>query len=158
MPAAITYVDTTVPGAVPEGIVLRYGTFYGPGASAAVLELVRKRRLPVIGGGTGVWSFIEVSDAAAATLAAVGHGAPGVYNVVDDDPAPVAEWLPYLAQVAGAKPPMRLPGWVGRLLAGEFVVAQMTTSRGSSNEKARKELGWEPRYPSWRQGFRAWVG
>jgi 2-alkyl-3-oxoalkanoate reductase len=151
-------VDTTVPGAVPEGIVLRYGTFYGPGASAAVLELVRKRRLPVIGDGTGVWSFIEVSDAAAATLAAVGHGAPGVYNVVDDDPAPVAEWLPYLAQVAGAKPPMRLPGWVGRLLAGEFVVAQMTTSRGSSNEKARKELGWEPRYPSWRQGFRAWVG
>ena len=158
MPAAITYVDTTVPGAVPEGIVLRYGTFYGPGASAAVLELVRKRRLPVIGGGTGVWSFIEVSDAAAATIAAVGHGAPGVYNVVDDDPAPVAEWLPYLAQVAGAKPPMRLPGWAGRLLAGEFVVAQMTTSRGSSNEKARKELGWEPRYPSWRQGFRAWVG
>ena len=157
MPAAITYVDTTVPGAVPEGIVLRYGTFYGPGASDAVLELVRKRRLPVIGGGTGVWSFIEVSDAAAATLAAVGHGAPGVYNVVDDDPAPVAEWLPYLAQVAGAKPPMRLPGWVGRLLAGEFVVAQMTTSRGSCNEKARKELGWEPRYPSWRQGFRAWV-
>jgi 2-alkyl-3-oxoalkanoate reductase len=157
-PAAITYVDTTVPGAVPEGIVLRYGTFYGPGASAALLELVRKRRLPVIGGGTGVWSFVEVSDAAAATLAAVGHGAPGVYNVVDDDPAPVAEWLPYLAQVAGAKPPMRLPGWVGRLLAGEFVVAQMTTSRGSSNEKARKELGWEPRYPSWRQGFRAWVG
>jgi 2-alkyl-3-oxoalkanoate reductase len=158
MPAAITYVDTTVPGAVPEGIVLRYGTFYGPGASDPILEMVRKRRLPVIGGGTGVWSFIEVSDAAAATLAAVGQGAPGVYNVVDDDPAPVAEWLPYLAQVAGAKPPMRLPGWAGRLLAGEFVVAQMTTSRGSSNEKARKELGWEPRYPSWRQGFRAWVG
>jgi 2-alkyl-3-oxoalkanoate reductase len=83
--------------------------------------------------------------------------APGVYNIVDDDPAPVAEWLPYLAQVAGAKPPLRLPAWLGRLLAGEFVVAQMTTSRGSSNEKARKELGWEPRYPSWREGFRAWV-
>jgi len=157
MPAAITYVDTTVPGAVPEGIVLRYGTFYGPGASDPLVELVRKRRLPVIGGGTGVWSFIEITDAAAATLAAVGHGAPGVYNVVDDDPAPVAEWLPYLAQVAGAKPPLRLPAWLGRLLAGEFVVAQMTTSRGSSNEKARKELGWEPRYASWREGFRAWV-
>lgn len=157
MPAAITYVDTTVPDAVPEGIVLRYGTFYGPGASDPVVEMVRKRRLPVIGGGTGVWSFIEVTDAAAATIAAVGQGAPGVCNVVDDDPAPVAEWLPYLAQVAGAKPPLRLPAWLGRLLAGEFVVAQMTTSRGSSNEKAKKELGWEPRYASWRQGFRAWV-
>jgi nucleoside-diphosphate-sugar epimerase len=157
MPAAITYVDTTVPGAVPEGIVLRYGTFYGPGASDPVLEMVRKRRLPVIGGGTGVWSFIEITDAAAATIAAVGHGTAGVYNVVDDDPAPVAEWLPYLALAAGAKPPLRLPAWLGRLLAGEFVVAQMTTSRGSSNEKARKELGWEPRYASWREGFRAWV-
>jgi len=157
MPAAITYVDTTVPDAVPEGVVLRYGTFYGPGALDPVVEMVRKRRLPVIGGGTGVWSFIEVTDAAAATIAAVGQGAPGVYNVVDDDPAPVAEWLPYLAQVAGAKPPLRLPAWLGRLLAGEFVVAQMTTSRGSSNEKAKKELGWEPRYASWRQGFRAWV-
>jgi nucleoside-diphosphate-sugar epimerase len=92
-----------------------------------------------------------------ATIAAVGRGVPGVYNVVDDDPAPVAEWLPYLARVAGAKPPLRLPAWLGRLLAGEFVVAQMTTSRGSSNEKARKELGWEPRYASWREGFRAWV-
>jgi nucleoside-diphosphate-sugar epimerase len=157
MPAAITYVDTTVPDAVPEGIVLRYGIFYGPGASDPVVEMVRKRRLPVIGGGTGVWSFIEATDAAAATIAAVGEGAPGVYNVVDDDPAPVAEWLPYLAQVAGAKPPLRLPAWLGRLLAGEFVVAQMTTSRGSSNEKAKKELGWAPRYASWRQGFRAWV-
>jgi nucleoside-diphosphate-sugar epimerase len=157
MPAAITYVDTTVPGAVPEGIVLRYGTFYGPGASDPLVEMVRKRRLPVIGGGTGVWSFIEITDAAAATIAAVGRGAPGVYNVVDDDPAPVAEWLPYLAQVAGAKPPLRLPAWLGRLLAGEFVVAEMTTSRGSSNEKVRKELGWEPRYASWREGFRAWV-
>ena len=120
-------------------------------------SMVRKRQLPVIGGGTGIWSFIEITDAAAATLAAVGHGAPGVYNVVDDDPAPVAEWLPYLAEVAGAKPPLRVPAWLGRLLAGEFVVAQMTSSRGSSNEKARKELGWEPRYASWREGFRAWV-
>ena len=157
MPAAITYVDKTVPLEAPEGVVLRYGTFYGPGASDPLVELVRKRQLPVIGGGTGVWSFIETTDAAAATLAAVGRGAPGVYNVVDDDPAPVADWLPYLAQVAGAKPPLRVPAWLGRLLAGEFVVAQMTSSRGSSNEKARKELGWEPRYPSWREGFRAWV-
>jgi 2-alkyl-3-oxoalkanoate reductase len=155
--AAIRYVDRTVPLEVPEGIVLRYGGFYGPGTGDFVVEMARKRRLPVIGGGTGVWSFIEVTDAAAATLAAVDHGAPGVYNVVDDDPAPVAEWLPYLAKVVGAKPPLRVPAWLGRLLAGEFVVGQMTSSRGSSNEKARKELGWEPRYASWREGFRAWV-
>jgi nucleoside-diphosphate-sugar epimerase len=155
-PAAIRHVEETVPAAAPEGIVLRYGTFYGPGASDVLLDAVRKRQLPVIGGGTGVWSFIEITDAAAATLAAVERGAPGLYNVVDDDPAPVAQWLPYLAQVAGAKPPLRLPAWLGRLLAGEFVVAQMTTSRGSSNQKSRKELSWEPRYPSWRDGFRAW--
>jgi nucleoside-diphosphate-sugar epimerase len=157
MPAAITYVDNAVPAASPEGLVLRYGTFYGPGASDPLVEMVRKRQLPVIGRGTGVWSFIEITDAAAATLAAVGQGAPGVYNVVDDDPAPVAEWLPYLAEVAGAKPPLHVPAWLGRLLAGEFAAAQMTSARGSSNEKARKELGWEPRYASWREGFRAWV-
>jgi nucleoside-diphosphate-sugar epimerase len=156
MVAAIRYVDKTVPLEAPEGIVLRYGTFYGPGASDVLLDAVRKRQVPVIGGGTGIWSFIEITDAAAATLAAVEGGAPGIYNVVDDDPAPVAEWVPYLAQVAGAKPPLRMPGWLGRLLAGGFVVAQMTTSRGSSNQKARKELGWVPRYPSWREGFRAW--
>ena len=146
-----------MPAAVPEGIVLRYGTFYGPGASELLLDALRKRQLPVIGGGTGVWSFLEVTDAAAATIAAVDRGAPGVYNVVDSDPAPVAESLTYLAKVLGAKPPLRIPAWLGRLLAGEFVVAQMTTSRGYSNEKARKELGWEPRYASWREGFRAWV-
>jgi 2-alkyl-3-oxoalkanoate reductase len=156
-PAAIRHVDTTVPREAPEGIVLRYGTFYGPGASDLLLTAVRKRQVPVIGGGTGIWSFIEVTDAAAATVAAVGQGAPGLYNVVDDDPAPVAQWLPYLAQVAGAKPPLRVPAWLGRLLAGEFVVAQMTTSRGASNQKARKELGWVPQYPSWREGFRAWA-
>jgi nucleoside-diphosphate-sugar epimerase len=156
-PAAITYVEKTVPLEAREGIVLRYGGFYGPGASDVLVDMVRKRRVPVIGGGTGIWSFIEITDAAAATLAAVDHGAPGVYNVVDSDPAPVADWLPYLAEVAGAKPPLRMPAWLGRLLAGEFVVAQMTTSRGASNEKARKELGWEPRYESWREGFRAWV-
>jgi nucleoside-diphosphate-sugar epimerase len=157
VPAAIRHVEKTVPLAAPEGIVLRYGTFYGPGASDILLAMARKRQLPVIGGGTGIWSFIEITDAAAATIAAVDRGAPGVYNIVDDDPAPVAEWLPYLAQAAGAKPPLRVPAWLGRLLAGEFVVAQMTTSRGSSNQKARKELGWVPRYPSWREGFRAWV-
>jgi 2-alkyl-3-oxoalkanoate reductase len=156
--AAIQHVDRAVPGAVPEGIVLRYGSFYGPGASDPMLAMVRKRQVPVIGGGTGVWSFIEVSDAAAATLAAVEHGAPGAYNVVDSDPAPVSEWLPYLARVAGAKPPLRVPAWLGRLLGGEFLVMQMTSARGASNEKARKELGWEPRYASWREGFRAWVG
>jgi nucleoside-diphosphate-sugar epimerase len=156
--AAIRHVETTVPLVAPEGIVLRYGSFYGPGASDPLLDMVRKRQLPVIGGGTGIWSFIEITDAAAATLAAVGRGAPGVYNVVDSDPAPVAKWLPYLAEVAGAKPPLRVPAWLGRLLAGEFVVAQMTSARGSSNEKARKELGWEPRYASWREGFRAWAG
>ncbi len=157
-PAAIRHVEETVPMEVPEGIVLRYGGFYGPGASDVLLTMLRKRQVPVIGGGTGVSSFIEITDAAAATLTAVDRGAPGLYNIVDSDPAPVAEWLPYLAQVAGAKPPLRVPAWVGRLLAGEFVVAQMTTSRGYSNEKARKELGWEPRYASWREGFRAWVG
>ena len=155
--AAIQYVDRTVPQAAPEGIVLRYGTFYGPGASDPLLDAVRKRQMPVIGGGTGTWSFIEIGDAAAATLAAVEGGAPGVYNDVDSAPAPVAEWLPYLAEVAGARPPLRLPAWLGRLLAGEFVVAQMTDGRGCSNEKARKELGWDPRYASWREGFRAWV-
>jgi nucleoside-diphosphate-sugar epimerase len=154
---AIKYVEKTVPLEAPEGIVLRYGNFYGPGTGDFLLDAVRKRQVPVIGGGTGVWSFIEITDAAAATLAAVDRAAPGVYNVVDDDPAPVAEWLPYLANVVGAKPPLRVPAWLGRLLGGEFVVGQMTGSRGSSNEKARKELGWEPRFASWREGFRAWV-
>jgi nucleoside-diphosphate-sugar epimerase len=155
--AAGRRVEETVPVAAPEGIVLRYGGFYGPGTGDFLPDMVRKRQVPVIGGGAGVWSFIEITDAAAATLAAVDRGEPGVYNVVDDDPAPVAEWLPYLAKVAGAKPPLRVPAWLGRLLAGEFVVAQMTTSRGYSNEKARKEFGWEPRYASWREGFRAWI-
>jgi nucleoside-diphosphate-sugar epimerase len=155
--AALRHVEQSVPAGVPEGVVLRYGSFYGPGASQPLLDMVRKRQVPVIGGGAGVWSFIETSDAAAATVAAVTGGAPGVYNIVDSDPAPVTEWLPYLAQVLGAKPPLRVPGWLGRLLAGELVVAQMTSVRGSSNEKARKELGWEPRYASWREGFHAWA-
>ena len=156
--AAGRHVEKTVPAAAPEGIVLRYGAFYGPGTGDFLPDTVRKRQVPMIGGGTGVWSFIEITDAAAATIAAVDRGEPGIYNIVDDDPAPVAEWLPYLAKVLGAKPPLRVPAWLGRLLAGEFVVAQMTSARGSSNDKARKELGWEPRYASWREGFRAWVG
>jgi len=156
--AAIRHVEETVPRAAQEGIVLRYGSFYGPGASDVLLDVVRKRQWPLIGGGTGIWSFIEITDAAAATLAAVSNGAPGVYNIADSDPAPAAEWLPYLAGLLGAKPPLRVPVWLGRLLAGEFIVAQMTSARGSSNEKARKELGWEPRFASWREGFRAWVG
>jgi 2-alkyl-3-oxoalkanoate reductase len=155
--AAIRHVEETVPLKAPEGIVLRYGSFYGPGASQVLLDFLRKRQLPVIGGGAGIWSFIEITDAAAATIAAVDHGAPGIYNVVDSDPAPAADWLPYLASVAGAKPPLRVPAWLGRLLAGEFVVTQMTSARGSSNDKARKILGWEPRYASWREGFRDWV-
>ena len=154
---AIKYVEKTVPLEAPEGIVLRYGSFYGPGTGDFLLDAVRKRQLPLIGGGTGIWSFIEITDAAAATLAAVERGEPGVYNVVDSDPAPVAEWLPYLATVVGAKPPLRVPAWLGRLLAGDFAVTLMTSARGSSNDKARKELGWEPRYASWRDGFRAWV-
>ena len=155
--AAIKHVEKTVPLEAAEGIVLRYGNFYGPGTGDFLLDTVRKRQLPLIGGGTGIWSFIEITDAAAATLAAVERGAAGVYNVVDSDPAPVAEWLPYLATVLGAKPPLRIPAWLGRLLAGDFAVALMTSARGSSNDKARKELGWEPRYASWREGFRAWV-
>lgn len=157
MLAAIRHVEEVVPRAVPEGIVLRYGGFYGHGAAEPVLEMVRKRMLPIVGDGAGIWSFIEITDAAAATVAAVDRGAPGVYNVVDDDPAPVAQWLPYLASVAGARAPLRVPVWLGRLLAGDLVVEQMTSVRGSSNEKAKKAFDWTPEYPSWREGFRDWV-
>jgi nucleoside-diphosphate-sugar epimerase len=151
--AAIRHVEEAVPRGVPEGIVLRYGSFYGPGASEVMLDVVRKRQLPVVGGGTGVWSFTHIADAASAAVAAVTQGAPGVYNIVDSEPAPVAEWLPYLARVAGAKPPLRVPAWAGRLLAGEFITMRTTSARGSSNAKAVKELGWEPRFASWREGF-----
>jgi len=118
------------------------------------VELIRKRRMPIIGDGKGVWSLVHVDDAAAATVAALTRGAPGVYNIVDDDPAPVSEWLPHLAEALGAKPPRRIPTWLGRLLAGEVAASMMTEVRGSSNAKARRELGWEPRHPSWREGFR----
>ncbi len=155
---AIRYVESTVTGAGwTEGIVLRYGGFYGPGTGlapgGAQLEQVRKRRFPVVGGGGGVWSFVHIEDAAEATAAAVNRGEPGVYNVVDDDPAPVAEWLPALAAAAGAKPPRRVPRWLGRLLAGEVATVMMTEVRGASNAKARRELGWQPAHPSWRRGF-----
>ena len=155
--AAIRHVEEAVPGAVPEGLVLRYGMLYGPGASDSMLDVARKRQMPVIGGGTGTWSFTEVTDAAAATAVAVTGGAPGIYNIVDDDPAPVREWLPYLSECLGVKPPMRAPGWLGKLMAGEVAVSLMTEARGSSNAKARRELGWAPRYPSWRDGFPVWV-
>jgi nucleoside-diphosphate-sugar epimerase len=142
-----------------EGIVLRYGAFYGPGTSMAPdgdqSELVRRRRFPLVGDGGGVWSFIHVADAAEATVAAVEHGRRGVYNVVDDDPAPVAEWLPALARTLGARKPMRVPRFVGRLFAGETGVMMMTELRGASNAKAKRELAWRPAHPSWRQGFTA---
>jgi nucleoside-diphosphate-sugar epimerase len=141
-----------------EGIVLRYGFFYGPGTTYApdggTAETVRKRQFPIIGKGTGVFSFIHVEDAAAATVAALEHGAPGIYNVVDDDPAPVREYLPVLAEVLGAKRPFRIPKFVGRLAAGRLVVHYSTTLQPASNEKAKRELGWQPSRPSWRQGFR----
>ena len=155
--AALEHLEQAVPSAVPEGLVLRYGVLYGHGASDPMLEAVGKRQMPVISGGAGIWSWTEVTDAAAATVAAVTHGAPGIYNVVDDEPAPVAQWLPYLASSLGAKPPMRAPAWLGRLLGGEMVVEWMTQGRGASNEKAKRELGWTPAYPSWRDGFPAWA-
>lgn len=140
-----------------EGIVLRYGAFYGPGTSMAPgaqqIEMVRKRKFPVVGDGGGVWSFIHVADAAEATVAAVEHGTRGIYNVVDDDPARVAEWLPALARELGAKKPMRVPRLIGRMFAGEAGAVMMTELRGASNGKAKRELGWRPAHPSWRQGF-----
>jgi len=152
--AAIRHVEETVPAASPTGIVLRYGNFYGPGASDSLVELIRKRRFPVIGDGAGVWSWIHVDDAAAAAVAALERGSGGAYNVTDDEPAPVSEWLPYLAEAVGAKAPMRVPTWVARLVAGPVAVRWMTEGRGSSNAKAKRELEWRPRWPSWREGFR----
>ncbi|PVY96345.1 NAD-dependent epimerase/dehydratase family protein [Actinomycetospora cinnamomea] len=138
-----------------DGAVLRYGGFYGPGATDDQVELVRKRQFPLVGRGTGHFSWVHLDDAASATVLAVEQKAQGVFNIVDDDPAPASEWLPYLAACAGAKPPLRVPRWLARLLAGEMAVTMMTEGRGFSNAKARRELGWEPRYPSWRQGFEA---
>jgi nucleoside-diphosphate-sugar epimerase len=147
-----------------EGLALRYGGFYGPGTGisldpdAVMAEPIRKRRFPIIGDGGGIWSHVHIEDAATATAVAVERGRPGIYNVVDDDPAPVREWLPVLASALGAKPPRRIPRWLGRLLAGEAATLMMTESRGASNEKAKRELGWKPRYSSWRQGFAQGLG
>jgi 2-alkyl-3-oxoalkanoate reductase len=147
-----------------EGLVLRYGGFYGPGTSislapdAEMAAPIRKRRFPIVGDGGGIWSYVHVEDAASATAVAVERGRPGIYNVVDDEPAPVREWLPVLASALDAKPPRRIPRWLGRLLAGEAATLMLTESRGASNEKAKHELGWQLRYPSWRQGFAQGLG
>jgi nucleoside-diphosphate-sugar epimerase len=159
--AAIRHLEDAVTGARwTDGVVLRYGWFYGPGTSIALdppgsqIELLRKRQFPILGRGTGVWSFVHVRDAASATLAAVEGGPAGIYNVVDDEPTRVSEFLPELAAAVGGKRPLRVPGWLGRLVAGDWAVVAMTELRGASNEKAKRELGWQLRYPSWRQGFR----
>jgi nucleoside-diphosphate-sugar epimerase len=136
------------------GAVLRYGGFYGPGADDDQVKLIRKGLFPLVGSGTGYVSWVHVDDAASATVLAVEQQAKGVFNIVDDEPAPVSEWLPYLAECAGANPPRRVPRWLARLLAGQMVVGMMTEGRGFSNAKAKRELGWELRYPSWRQGFK----
>jgi nucleoside-diphosphate-sugar epimerase len=136
------------------GAVLRYGGLYGPGANDDQVKLVRKRLFPLVGGGTGYFSWVHVDDAASATVLAVEQRAKGVFNIVDDEPAPVSQWLPYLAECAGAKSPRRLPKWLARLLAGEMVAGMMTEGRAFSNAKAKRELGWQLRYPSWRQGFK----
>jgi 2-alkyl-3-oxoalkanoate reductase len=158
--AAIRHLERAVAGA--GGIALRYGNFYGPGTGFALdgdlVGLARARKLPIVGDGAGVWSFIHVDDAATATVAALERGSPGVYNVADDEPAPVSVWLPELAEAIGAKPPRHLPTWVGRLAIGEVGLSMMNSIRGASNAKAKRELGWTPRYASWREGFRTGLG
>jgi nucleoside-diphosphate-sugar epimerase len=154
---AIRHLEEAVVGADwTVGIVLRYGGFYGPNTSLAAdgehTELIRARKFPVVGDGAGVWSFVHVGDAAEATVAALERGERGIYNVVDDEPAPVKEWLPAVAEAIGAKPPRHVPRWLGRLVAGEAAAVMMTEIRGASNEKAKRELGWTPAHPSWRQG------
>jgi nucleoside-diphosphate-sugar epimerase len=156
--AAIRHLESAVTGAWwTEGIALRYGGFYGPGTSLGPdgehVELLRQRKFPLVGDGAGVWSFVHIEDAADATALAVEHGRSGVYNIVDDEPAPVSEWLPVAARAVGARPPRRVPRWAGRLLAGEAAAVMMTEVRGASNEKAKRELGWQPRHASWREGF-----
>ena len=157
---AIRYQEDAVTGARwLEGVVLRYGGFYGPGTTlsadpaASHTAAIRKRQFPVVGDGGGIWSFIHIDDAAAATAIAVERARRGIYNVVDDEPAATRDWMPELARVLGSKPPRRVPRWLGRLLAGEAAAVMMTDVRGASNEKAKREFGWRPRYASWRQGF-----
>jgi nucleoside-diphosphate-sugar epimerase len=149
---AIRHLENAVVGA--GGAALRYGGLYGPGATDDQVEMIRKRQFPLVGAGTGYSSFVHVDDAASATVLAVEQHAQGVFNVVDDEPAPANQWLPYLANSAGAKPPMRIPAWLARLVAGDAAVIMMTEARGFSNAKAKRELGWTLRFPSWRQGFR----
>jgi len=161
--AALRELDGAVTGTEGiDGLVLRYGFFYGPGTAYAPGGFfdreVRRRRFPVVGKGSGVFSFVHVDDAADATVAAVARGAPGIYNVVDDEPAPLREWLPVYADALGAKRPRRVPRFLARLVAGEYTVALATELRGASNERAKAELGWAPRYSSWRQGFREAAG
>jgi 2-alkyl-3-oxoalkanoate reductase len=162
---ALRYLEGTVSGIDwAEGLVLRYGAFYGPGTGisadpeAFLAKAIRKRRFPIIGDGGGVWSHVHIEDAASATVAAIEAGRPGIYNVVDDEPAPVREWLPFLAEQLGAKPPRRVPRFVVRLLAGEAPVVMMTEARGGSNAKAKRELGWQPRWSTWRIGFAKGLG
>ncbi len=154
---AIRYLERVATQAAgTEGVVLRYGGFYGPGTGmldSAALDQVRRGRVPLIGKANGWWSFVHVDDAAAATAIAVTRGAAGVYNIVDDEPAPASEWLPELARLLGAKPPVHLPRWLALIIAGRPIVSMMTEARAGSNARARRELGWQPRYPSWRQGF-----
>jgi nucleoside-diphosphate-sugar epimerase len=149
--AAIRYLEDAVRKA--DGTVLRYGGFYGD-ASDPMLPMVRKRQFPIVGGGTGYTSWTHLDDAAGATVLALEKDARGVYNIVDDEPAPASEWLPYLAECVGAKPPLKLPVWVARIAAGEVAVSMLTRTRGSSNARAKRELGWQLRWPSWRQGFK----
>ena len=161
--AAILYLERTLADATDlDCVALRYGMFYGPGTSisakGAVVETVRRRRLPLVGHGDGIWSFIHIDDAASATVAAIERGAPGIYHVTDDEPAPVSAWLPSLASAVGAPPPRRVPAWLARLLTGPTGVAMMTEVRGASNAKAKRELGWQPRYASWERGFRSGLG
>jgi nucleoside-diphosphate-sugar epimerase len=152
--AAIQHIQRAMRDAPLEGVVLRYANFYGHGVSSEVFDAIRKRRLPIVGDGGGIWSWIHVDDAAAATVMALERGEPGIYNIVDDEPATVAEWLPFLAEAIGAKPPRHVPVWVGRLAAGEVGVSMLTRIRGASNAKAKRELGWQPAHASWRDGFR----
>ena len=152
--SAINYLERAVTQAPPHSIVLRYGSLYGPGASENFAAMVRARTFPLVGGGTGVWSFAHVDDAASATVAAIQHGDAGVYNVVDDEPAEVSVWLPYVARVLGAPEPRHLPFWLASLAAGEVAVSMMTQIRGSANDAAKRDLHWQPRWASWRDGFR----
>jgi len=151
---AIRHLERAVLDAPVEPVILRYGSFYGPGASDQLVAMVAKRKLPIAGSGAGVWSFVHIDDAAAATVLAVESSACGVFNIVDNEPAPVSEWLPYLAESIGARRPHRVPVWLARLAGGEVAVSLLTQIRGSSNAKAVRELGWEPSHTTWRDGFR----